>query len=99
MAWWAARQNGLHPRLIDSIRRHSRDKDDLHLKARLVWNLIAEHQSDPRQLVADFSQIVPYLADGKEAFKVAAQLQAFAPFPLYSSMNSETGFSVLLMEL
>ena len=50
MAWWAARQNGLHPRLIDSIRRHSRDKDDLHLRARLVWNLIAERQSDPRQL-------------------------------------------------
>lgn len=49
MAWWAARQNGLHPRVLDTIRWHLRDNTTLPTKARTVWNFIVEHQSDPRQ--------------------------------------------------
>jgi hypothetical protein len=49
MAWWAARQNGLHLRVLGTIRWHLRDNTTLHRRARTVWNLIVEHQSDPRQ--------------------------------------------------
>lgn len=48
MAWWAARQNGLHPRLIDQIEWHLGRDEGLHEKARHVWNLILEHHRDAR---------------------------------------------------
>lgn len=53
MAWWAARQNGLHPRLIDQVKWHMRNGQDLHAKARSIWNLILEHQNDGRLLAWD----------------------------------------------
>ena len=53
MAWWAARQNGLHPRLIDQIKWQMRNGKDLHPKARTTWNLILEHQTDGRLLAWD----------------------------------------------
>lgn len=48
VAWWAARQNGLHPRLSDQIEWHMNRGDELHDKARHVWNLILEHHNDAR---------------------------------------------------
>lgn len=48
LAWWAARQTGLHPRLIEQIEWHLGTGDDLHEKARHVWNLILEHHRDAR---------------------------------------------------
>ena len=48
LAWWAVRQNGLHPRLLHCIEREVLDNDDLHERARHVWNLILEHHRDPR---------------------------------------------------
>ncbi|MGX9350984.1 SIR2 family protein [Shimia sp. W99] len=47
-AWWAARQHRLHPRHSNEIERQLRVKDDLHPKARSVWNLILEAQADRR---------------------------------------------------
>lgn len=48
MAWWAARQNGLHPRLLEHVKTHMRRNKELHPKARSVWNIILEHQTDER---------------------------------------------------
>ena len=53
------------------------------------------HQTDR---VECFIQIARSLAGGDEVFEVIVQLQAFASFPLYSSMNSESGFSICLTE-
>ncbi|MCA1493018.1 SIR2 family protein [Ensifer sp. NBAIM29] len=48
LAWWAARQRGLHPRLVDQIEWHLGRDDILHERARHVWNLILEHHRDAR---------------------------------------------------
>lgn len=48
MAWWAIRQNGLHPRLLQQIEWRIQGSTDLHERARHVWNLILEHHRDPR---------------------------------------------------
>ncbi|MBN8291008.1 SIR2 family protein [Rhodobacter sp. NTK016B] len=48
IAWWAARQLGLHPRLIDQIARHLDQAKDLDENCRRIWNLILEHHRDPR---------------------------------------------------
>lgn len=48
LAWWAIRQNGLHPRLLQQIELQLERSDDLNQRARHVWNLILEHHRDPR---------------------------------------------------
>lgn len=49
IAWWTARQFGLHPRLLAQFEWHLRNgSDGLHPKARDVWNLILEHHRDSR---------------------------------------------------
>ncbi|KHS82415.1 SIR2 family protein [Pectobacterium carotovorum] len=47
IAWWAVRQNGLHPRLIDQFDWHLRQNTNIDVKARHIWNLILEHHRDP----------------------------------------------------
>ncbi len=48
VAWWAVRQFGLHPRLIDHIDWHLGQNAKLDDKCRDVWNLILEFHRDPR---------------------------------------------------
>ncbi|MGE6742060.1 SIR2 family protein [Allorhizobium pseudoryzae] len=48
LAWWAIRQNGLHPRLMQQIGWRIERSATLHERARHVWNLILEHHRDPR---------------------------------------------------
>ncbi len=48
LAWWAIRQNGLHPRLLQQIEWQLERSDAFHLRARHIWNLILEHHRDPR---------------------------------------------------
>lgn len=48
LAWWAIRQNGLHPRLLQHIEWRIAQMSDLHEQARHMWNLIIEHHKDPR---------------------------------------------------
>ena len=48
VAWWAIRQNGLHPRLLQQSEWRIRKSPDLPNRARHIWNLILEHHRDPR---------------------------------------------------
>lgn len=48
LAWWAIRQNGLHPRLLQYIEWQIAQMPDLHSQARHTWNLVLEHHKDPR---------------------------------------------------
>lgn len=48
LAWWAIRQNGLHPRLLQVIEWQMDRSEALHERARHVWSLILEHHRDPR---------------------------------------------------
>lgn len=48
MAWWAIRQNGLHPRLLQQIEWQVESQKSLHARARHIWNLVLEHHRDPR---------------------------------------------------
>ncbi len=48
LAWWAIRQNGLHPRLLQQIEWQLERSTALHERARHIWKLILEHQQDPR---------------------------------------------------
>ncbi|SMC47671.1 SIR2 family protein [Primorskyibacter flagellatus] len=48
IAWWAARQLGLHPRLIDHIAWHLDQSKEVDGNCRHIWNLILEHHRDPR---------------------------------------------------
>lgn len=48
LAWWAIRQNGLHPRLLREIEWQLDRLDYLDNRARHLWNLILEHHRDPR---------------------------------------------------
>lgn len=48
LAWWAIRQNGLHPRLLQHLAWRIAQLPDLHEQARHTWNLIIEHHKDPR---------------------------------------------------
>lgn len=48
LAWWAIRQSGLHPRLLQQIEWHVEHSTALSDRARAVWNLILEHHRDPR---------------------------------------------------
>ncbi|OOZ75716.1 hypothetical protein BOW50_11080 [Solemya velum gill symbiont] len=47
IAWWAIRQFGLHPQLVDRI-NHQLRRIELPQEARRIWNLILEYQSDDR---------------------------------------------------
>lgn len=47
-AWWAARQGGLHPRLMSNLKRELQRKVELHSEARRIWDLIFKYQSDSR---------------------------------------------------
>ncbi|WP_226341296.1 SIR2 family protein [Gemmobacter serpentinus] len=48
LAWWAIRQNGLHPRLLQQIEWQLDHLENLHGRARHIWNLVLEHHRDPR---------------------------------------------------
>lgn len=48
LAWWAIRQNGLHPRLLRQIEWQIENSKTIHERARHIWNLILEHHRDPR---------------------------------------------------
>ncbi len=48
IAWWAVRQFGLHPRLLDHIERQLRQSKELDAKCRHIWSLILEFHRDPR---------------------------------------------------
>lgn len=53
VAWWAARQRGIHPRFVNNIRRELRWNKELVSEAHRVWNLILEYQSDSRNFGGD----------------------------------------------
>ncbi|WP_130618099.1 SIR2 family protein [Dyella amyloliquefaciens] len=48
LAWWAVRQNGLHPRLLKQLEWQVAQSKTLSERARHIWNLILEHHRDPR---------------------------------------------------
>ena len=48
LAWWAIRQNGLHPRLLQEIAWQMERSEALHERARHIWKLVLEHHRDPR---------------------------------------------------
>jgi hypothetical protein len=48
LAWWAIRQNGLHPRLLQQIEWQMERLEGIHGRARHIWNLVLEHHRDPR---------------------------------------------------
>lgn len=51
-AWWAMRQNGLHPELVERIRINLKYQKNLSKAARRVWNFILEYQMDDRNFPA-----------------------------------------------
>lgn len=52
-AWWALRQNRLHPRIVHEIHFSLRRKPDLHPKARRIWGFILDHQPYIRNFLWD----------------------------------------------
>lgn len=48
MAWWAIRQNGLHPRLLQQFEWQVEHSKTLTERARHIWCLILEHHRDTR---------------------------------------------------
>ena len=48
LAWWAIRQNGLHPRLLQEFKWQIERSETLCERARRIWNLILESHQDPR---------------------------------------------------
>lgn len=48
LAWWAIRQNGLHPRLLQQIEWRMEHLESLYGRARHIWALVLEHHRDPR---------------------------------------------------
>lgn len=48
LAWWAIRQNGLHPRLLQQLEWQVEHSQALNERARHIWSLILEHHRDPR---------------------------------------------------
>ncbi|WP_208108383.1 SIR2 family protein [Paludibacterium purpuratum] len=48
LAWWAIRQNELHPRLLHEIDWQLEQEKGLHERARHTWRLILECHRDPR---------------------------------------------------
>ena len=53
IAWWAIRQNRMHPRLLKQIEWELERSEDLDERARHAWNLILEHHRDPRNRECD----------------------------------------------
>jgi hypothetical protein len=51
LAWWAIRQNGLHPRLLQQFDWELERAESLNERGRHIWNLILEHHRDPRNRV------------------------------------------------
>ncbi|HHQ6589690.1 TPA: SIR2 family protein [Serratia fonticola] len=48
VAWWAIRQNGIHPRLLQQFEWKVRHSTSLHKCARHIWGLIIEYHKDHR---------------------------------------------------
>jgi len=48
LAWWAIRQSGLHPRLLQQFEWQVEHSGALHEHARHIWQLILEYHRDPR---------------------------------------------------
>jgi len=48
LAWWAIRQNGLHPRLLQQLEWQVEHSKALNERARHIWSLILEHHRDSR---------------------------------------------------
>lgn len=48
IAWWAIKQNGLHPSLLNHIERCLDQNTELSDKARHIWNMIIYYHKDPR---------------------------------------------------
>lgn len=48
VAWWAVRQNGLHPRLLNQLKWQVENTKSLNERTRHIWNLILEYHRDPR---------------------------------------------------
>lgn len=48
LAWWAVRQKGLHPRLLQQISWQIERSEHLHMRARHIWNVILEHHLESR---------------------------------------------------
>jgi NAD-dependent SIR2 family protein deacetylase len=48
LAWWAIRQNRLHPLLLQQFKWQVEHSNVLNERARHIWNLILEHHRDPR---------------------------------------------------
>jgi hypothetical protein len=48
LAWWAIRQNGVHPRLLQQLEWQVKQSQALSERARHIWNLILERHRDPR---------------------------------------------------
>jgi hypothetical protein len=48
MAWWAIRQNRMHPRLLQQLEWEVEHSKALNERAVHIWNLILEHHRDPR---------------------------------------------------
>lgn len=48
LAWWAIRQYGLHPQLLQRFKWQVEQAKDLDQRARHIWNLILEHHRNPR---------------------------------------------------
>lgn len=48
LAWWAIRQNGLHPRLLQQFEWQLVHSKALNERARHIWRLILECHRDPR---------------------------------------------------
>lgn len=48
LAWWAIRQNGMHPRLLQQVEWQMGRFEFLHKRARHIWNLILESKRDSR---------------------------------------------------
>lgn len=53
LAWWAIRQIGLHPRLLQEIKWQVEKSEGLGERARHIWNLVLEYHRDPRNRQLD----------------------------------------------
>lgn len=53
VAWWAVRQQGLHPTLVNGILRELRGDTEVSLEVRRAWNLILEYHSNSRNYSMD----------------------------------------------
>ena len=54
IAWWIARQSGLHPRLLQQLTLNFQRVNDLPPRATHIWNLLLEHQKHVQSFFHDF---------------------------------------------